>query len=107
MQFQYNSDNQISGDDEVAQQAESIVRSRLGRIAPRLTRVELHVSDINGPRGGQNDKRCLLEARPNGMDPISVTDQAETIDAAIAGAADNLLKVFDRLIGRQTSRKGH
>ncbi|MFN3619017.1 HPF/RaiA family ribosome-associated protein [Sphingorhabdus sp.] len=107
MQFQFNSDNQITGDQDTAQLAESIVRSRLGRLETRLTRIELHVSDVNGPRGGQNDKRCLIEARPNGMDPISATDQGETVEAAITGAADKLLTVFDRLVGRQTSRKGH
>jgi len=107
MQFQFNSDNQTPGGLDAAQHAESIVRSRLGRIEPRLTRIELHVTDVNGPREGQNDKRCLLEARPNGIDPISVTEQAETVAAAIAGAADKLLKVYDRLVGRQTSRKGH
>lgn len=107
MQFQFNSDNQIEGDSELAARAEEIARTRLSRIESRLTRMEIHVGDVNGPRGGGDDKRCALEVRPAGMAPISATNQAASVDAAIAGAADKVLAAFDRQIGKRTSRKGH
>lgn len=107
MQFQFNSDNQTDGDTGMAARAEEITRARLGRIEDRLTRVEVHVGDVNGPRGGDDDKRCAVEARPAGMAPISATHQASNIDAAVAGAADKVLAAYDRQIGRRTGRKGH
>lgn len=106
MQFQFNSDNQTNGDSNMATRVEEITRSRLGRIEDRLTRVEVHVGDVNGPRGG-DDKKCAVEARPAGMSPISATDQAASIEAAVVGATDKVLAAYDRQIGKRTDRKGH
>lgn len=106
MQIQFNSDNRIAGDADVAERAETLVRGRLDRISDRLTRVEIHVGDVNGPREG-NDIRCAVELRPEGMKPISATGEAASIEAAVASATDKALSAFDRQIGKQTTRKGH
>jgi hypothetical protein len=106
MQFQFNSDNRFSGNEGVAGDVETLVRGRLERVADRLTRVEVHVGDVNGPKGG-NDIRGAVEIRPNGMQPISGTAEAATIEAAVASATDKALTAFDRQIGKQTTRKGH
>lgn len=107
MQFQFNSDNQTSGDTSMAARVDEIAKARLERIEDRLTRVEVHVGDVNGPRRGSDDKRCTIEVRPAGMAPISATSQAATIEAAVARAADKVLAAYDRLIGKRTDRKGH
>lgn len=107
MQFQFNSDNQTDGDSGMARRVEEITRARLSRIERHLTRVEVHVGDVNGPRTTSDDKRCSVEARPAGMDPISATDQGSSIEAAVAGAADKVLASYDRQIGKRTDRKGH
>jgi ribosome-associated translation inhibitor RaiA len=106
MQFQFNSDNRISGHADVAEQVETLVRGRLDRVADRLTRVEVHVGDVNGPKGG-NDIRCAVELRPNGMKPISATDEASSMEAAVASATAKALSAYDRQIGKLTTRKGH
>lgn len=107
MQFQFNSDNHVMGDEGVADRVETLVRGKLDRIAHRLTRVEVHVGDVNGPRGGGDDKRCAIEVRPNGMEPISATDQAASIEAAATSAAQKVLSAYDRQVGKRTDRKGH
>jgi ribosome-associated translation inhibitor RaiA len=107
MQFQFNSDNQTPLGAECAQQAQDIVEARLGRISDRLTRVEVHISDVDGPRNGGDDMRCAIEIRPNGMRPITATDQASSVEGAVSAAADKVLKVFERQIGKTTNRKGH
>ena len=107
MQFQFNSDNQITGDADMEARVREITEARLARITDRLTRVEVHVGDVNGPKGGGDDKRCAIEARPAGMAPISASGHAATIEAAVAGAADKVLAAYDRLIGKRTDRKGH
>ena len=106
MQFQFNSDNRVDGHADLAASVETIVRSRLDRIADRLSRVEVHVGDVNGPRGGDH-LRCAVELRPNGMQPISATDEAASLEAAVASATDKALSAYDRQIGKQTTRKGH
>ncbi|HVM22366.1 MAG TPA: HPF/RaiA family ribosome-associated protein [Sphingomicrobium sp.] len=107
MQFLFNSDNQTPLGADAAERAEAIVASRLDRISDRLTRVEVHVSDVDGPRNGGDDMRCAIEIRPNGMRPITATDQAATVETAIGSAADKVLKAFDRQVGKTTTRKGH
>lgn len=106
MQFQFNSDNRIDGDAAVAEQVETLVRGRLERVSDRLTRVEIHVGDVNGPKGG-NDIRCAVELRPTGMKPVSATDEAPSIETAVASATDKALSAFDRQVGKLTTRKGH
>jgi hypothetical protein len=107
MQFQFNSDNQTPLGADTAGEVEALVETRLGRISDRLTRVEVHVSDVDGPRNGGDDKRCVIEIRPNGMRPITAIDQAATVEGAVGAAADKVLKSFDRQIGKATTRKGH
>ncbi|MGQ5702243.1 HPF/RaiA family ribosome-associated protein [Sandaracinobacteroides sp. A072] len=106
MDFQFNTANDITGDDDVRARVEASIRQKLARIAEDITRVELHVRDFNGQRGG-TDKRAVLEIRPRGYDPISVSHDAATVDLAANGAADKALTAFDREMGRRTNRKGH
>lgn len=106
MQFLFNSDNQTHLGEDAATRVEELVGTRLSRIADRLTRVEVHVSDVNGPRDGDDDKRCAIEIRPKGMNPISATAQAPTIERAVASGADKILQAFDRQVGKRTDRKG-
>lgn len=108
VEFQFNTSNAITGDDDVRARIEASVRRKLARIADDLTRVELHLSDLDGTmRGGPADKQARLELRPRGRDPIVVTHQAATVDAAAAGAADKAMTAFARDVGRRTTRKGH
>lgn len=76
------------------------IESGLSRYRDRLTRVEAHLSDVNGPKGG-TDARCAMEARPAGHQPVAVTSDAGTPEEAVKGAVekmDRLLKsAFDRL----------
>ncbi|MBE0545141.1 MAG: HPF/RaiA family ribosome-associated protein [Verrucomicrobia bacterium] len=65
------------------------------------TRVEVHLSDENGEKTGGRDKRCMMEARLEGHQPIAVTDEAETIAQAIDGAADKLKSALDSTLGRK------
>ena len=107
MQFQFNSDNQTDVGAEVAARVEEIARARLARLADRLTRVEVHLGEADGAHASGDEKRCTIEARPAGMDPVSASHHSADIEAAVTGAADKLLSVLDRQIGKQTTRKGH
>ena len=106
MQFQFNSDNRTPGGANVAERVEALVRGRLRRVSDRLTRVEVHLSDVNGPRQG-NDIRCAVELRPSGRKPVSATHEDASVEAAVGSATDKALSAYDRLVGKQTTRKGH
>ena len=104
MKIQINTDNNIEGSEELAAQAEATVESTLGHLAEHITRVEVHLSDENSDKGGAHDKRCMMEARLEGHQPIAVTDEAETIDQAIDGAAEKLKHLLDHTLGRLENR---
>ena len=107
MFIQIHTDNQIDSDAERDERLEEQIRQRLARFEGRITDVEIHVSDINGPRGGAADLRCTLEARVNGVPPIAVADQGNTVDQAILGAAKKAVRALDHQFGKLTDRKGH
>lgn len=107
MQFKFNSDNQVNGSQDVADQVEQNVRQHLSRFEARLTRIEVHLSDVDGRKQGPADMRCLLEVRPNGLGPVAVSHEADTIDQAVAGATSKMTGSLDRVLGRLINRKGH
>lgn len=106
MLFQFNSDNRVEGDAGTEQRVRELVENRLGHVADRVTRVEVHVGDVNGPRGGAHI-RCAVELRPNGLEPVTGTDTADTIEAAALSATDKAMTALERRIGKMTTRKGH
>jgi hypothetical protein len=42
----------------------------------------VHLADENSDKFGINDKRCLIEARPVNMQPVAVTNHADTTEKA-------------------------
>ena len=100
MQIQVNSNSSVAVHDELAQLVQTNVTHALERFADRITRVEVHLSDVNGDKFGTQDKRCLMEARPAGHDPVAVTDLAGTLEEAIRGAALKLQRRLSTLFGR-------
>lgn len=100
MQVLVNSDNRIVGTEELSARVEAAVEGGLGHLAALLTRVEVHLNDVNGPKGGGADKRCMLEARIKGHEPLAVSDSAPSLDLAIGGAVKKLHKALAHLSDR-------
>jgi ribosome-associated translation inhibitor RaiA len=100
MDFQFNSDNRIEGSDVMAEQAEARVRERLTRFEGRLTRVEVHVRDIDGTTNGAEGVEAAIEARPAGAQPVAVTDRGAKPEAAINGALKKLVTRLDSDFGK-------
>lgn len=107
MFIQIHTDNQVASDGDRDDRLEEQVRQRLARFESRITDVEIHVSDVNGPRGGAADLRCTLEARVNGIPPVAVADEGSTVDRAILGAAKKAVRALDHQLGKLSDKKGH
>jgi ribosome-associated translation inhibitor RaiA len=71
-----------------------------------LTRIEVHLRDENGAKPGPHDKRCQMEARPKGHQPISVTHTATSLDQAVDGAANKLNHALEHFYGKLRSKRG-
>lgn len=100
MIVQINTDNNIAGNESLSEYLNSILEKKLERFSDLITRLEVHISDENGNKEGVNDKRCMLEARLEGRQPIAVTNQANDFEPAVSGAIDKLYTSLDTLMGR-------
>ena len=107
MFIQIHTDNQVASDVERDNRLEEQIRQRLARFENRITDVEIHVSDVNGPRGGAADLRATLEARVNGVPPVAVAEHGTSIDRAILGAAKKAVRALDHQLGKLSDTKGH
>ncbi len=100
MRVQINSDNSVQIPQELANRVITTVEAALARFSDQITRIEVHLGDMNAEKGGSTDKRCALEARVAGMRPIAVTHHASSFEHAINGAAGKLQRALDSTLGR-------
>lgn len=100
MNIQINSDNNITGTEELSSFIDSTVKETLKRFENYITRVEVHLNDENSHKSGINDKRCMLEARLEGMQPIAVTAHGDTIQDALKGALGKLKSSLETTLGK-------
>ncbi len=101
MHIQVNTDSNIQGREGVASHVRGVVESALSRFSDRITRVEVHLSDQNSVKSGQDDKRCMMEARLEGRQPIAVTHDAGSLVDAIDGAAERLKRTLESMLDRE------
>lgn len=101
MQIQINTDRNIEGHEALGAQVSGVVEDALSRLSDHITRVEVHLSDENSDKKGGNDNmRCVIEARLEGRQPIAVTHRAATLDQAVDGAAGKLSRMIENSLGR-------
>ena len=84
------------------------VRRRLGFSLARgnshISRVDVSLSDINGPRGGI-DKRCLVKVRLEGLQLVVVEDVQSDLYSAIDRAAGRAGRIVMRRLARQSDKR--
>jgi ribosome-associated translation inhibitor RaiA len=113
MKIQLNTDTNVEGSLALSEETEVVVARALTRFEDRLTRVEVHLGNESARRTTGEDFRCLVEARPAGLEPVTATKHAATLDEALDGALDKLVTLlsskFDRLEnqGSRETIRGH
>jgi ribosomal subunit interface protein len=103
MQIQINSDHHITHimrSPQLAGRVQALVRDSLERYSDRITRVEVHLNDLNGDKRGSTDKRCLMEARIGGIGSVSANHEATSVELAIDGAMEKLERAVEHKLGR-------
>ena len=100
MQVQVNTDKNIEGGERLTQYVKTAVDAKLHRFGAQITRVEAHLSDESSHKTHGDDKKCVLEARSAGRNPVAVTHLAATLDQAINGAVDKLERLLDSTVGQ-------
>ena len=105
MQIQINTANNVDGREALVSGAEAEVRAGLSRFGDRLTRVEVHIGDEANVRHGGEDTRCMIEARPQGKGPLTVTDHAATPTLAMSGALRKMTAALETEFGKQDEHR--
>lgn len=100
MIIQLNTDKNLDLHEAFSKKLEALLTEELSRFSEHITRLEVHLSDVNGSKKGINDKRCLLEARLEGRQPIAVTALDNTYDLAVSSAIDKITTSLETLVGR-------
>lgn len=105
MHIQVNTDNTISGREDVVRFVETVIQSKLGAVSSAITRVEVHLQDQNAEKKGPDDKRCMVEVRLEGRQPVSATETADSVQSAVTRAVDKMRNVLDRELGKARARR--
>lgn len=105
MEIQVNTDSQTVGSAGLTEYVETLIHDKLNRFADRITRVEVHLTDENSAaKSDGDDKRCQIEVRMASMQPISVTDHADSHQVAMNGAAGKMLRLIESTLGKLDGR---
>ncbi|MBY0236273.1 MAG: HPF/RaiA family ribosome-associated protein, partial [Burkholderiaceae bacterium] len=80
--------------------------SAAGGFRDQITRIEVHLSDASATRVGDHDKRCKLEARLAGRQPVLVSHDAANVADSLHGAAEKLLRAVDSTLGKLRDAHG-
>jgi len=106
MQIQINTDHNLPGREALSAHVKGVVERALNHNDDRVTRVEVHLSDVNGAKSGPKDLRCAMEARLKHLQPIAVSFEAATLHQAVDGAAEKLARMIESTLGRLRDERG-
>ncbi len=105
MLIQVNTDNNVTGREELHRTAEEVVTNTLKHFSHRISRVEVHLGDENSHKSGANDMRCMIETRVEGIPPIAITHHADSLMEALTVATERMRESLDSKLGRLHDRK--
>ena len=100
MQILIHADRNVAQTGKSNETIERAVRSTANRFDTQITPIDLYLNDVNCAKGGANDKRCVFEVRPAGLDPLAVNHHASTIELVVAGGNGKLPSLLDSALGR-------
>lgn len=101
MEIQFNSDNAVDGTGDLGTEVRERIVERLDeRFGTRLTRVEVHVRDIDGTSNGPEGIEAMIEARPSNGSPIAVTARNSGPMEAVNSALGTLVGRLDAVFGK-------
>lgn len=103
MKIIINTDSNISGDEELRTFVGTKIATAFERFGDFLTRIEIKLSDEDGSKNSINDKRCVLEVRPKGMQPIVVTAIGDSIEKTVDDAIDKMKSIIETARGKLQS----
>ena len=100
MTIQINADKNLDVHETYQAQLKDQLSEESRRYDENITLQEVHLYRENSNKKSEDDKRCIIEARLKGRQPIAVTDIANTYYQTVLGAIDKLETSLDTILGR-------
>jgi hypothetical protein len=104
MKIQINSNSSVLLNAGSKRFLRDTVSTVLNRFEPKLTRVEVHLTDVDNTKEGRADKRCLLEVRPAGAPPRTASARAHDVASAVGQAARKMRRSLTTFFERKGPR---
>lgn len=107
MNIEIRTDKNIQNSERLIDYVRAELSNEFQRHAERITHFSVHLSDENGDKkNGEDDIRCMIEARPAGLKPVVVSHKAGNIDLAIHGSIEKLKRSLEHLFEKQEPARG-
>ncbi|KAB0628459.1 HPF/RaiA family ribosome-associated protein [Acinetobacter gandensis] len=101
MNIEIRTDKNIPNSDRLITYVRAELNEEFQRHSERITHFSVHLSDENGDKGGSDDIKCMIEARPAGLKPVVVNHRGHNVDTAIHGAIDRLKRSLEHLFEKK------
>jgi ribosome-associated translation inhibitor RaiA len=98
MQIQIRHDEHVRGDK--SGWITSTVEGALSRYGGRITTVEVHLADEDGPKNSDGAIRCTLEVRVAGIKPFAATSHGDHVGEALDAALTKINRHLEHQLGR-------
>jgi hypothetical protein len=105
VEIHINTGNGMDNREALERWADGEIRQSLSRFAQDIRRVEVHLSDVNGDKGGADDKRCLIEAHLPQHPAVAVSHHAATLEEAFRGAETKALRALESVLGKMKKHR--
>lgn len=106
MNIEIRTDKNIQNSDRLISYVRAELNQEFQRHSERITHFSVHFSDENGDKGGNDDIKCMIEARPAGLKPVVVTHRAHNVDTAVHGAIDRLKRSLEHTFEKKENPRG-
>ena len=106
MNIEIRTDKNIPNSERLITYVRAELNAEFQRHTEKITHFSVHFSDENGVKGGPDDIRCMIEARPAGLKPVVVNHKGHNIDTAIHGAIDRLKRSLEHVFEKKENPRG-
>jgi ribosome-associated translation inhibitor RaiA len=106
MNIEIRTDKNIQNSDRLIGYVRAELTEEFQRHSERITHFSVHLSDENGDKGGDDDIKCMIEARPAGFKPVVVNHRGPNVDTAITGAIERLKRSLEHVIEKKDKPRG-
>lgn len=106
VQILIHTDAGIRLSPDLRQGLERELGEALRRFSSQIQRIDVHLSDINGPHIEVNDKECRLRIQAARRPPVVVKERAPSSALAVTGAAHKAVRLLDAALEQEHGHPG-